>query len=106
MRAMISVFMLALAWVTPALAAAPPPVGYWTTQDGGEELYVWASGCRFAANGGTQVAGDCGWNASSAGGILTITYPGYTAPGHVYFNIVYVDQNTISVFGDIFYRRA
>ena len=106
MRAIISLLILAMAWVAPALAAAPPPVGYWTTRDNSEELYVSASGCRFAAVQGTQVAGDCGWNATSTGGILTITYPGYTGPQHVYFNITYVNQTTISVFGDIFYRRS
>ena len=106
MRAIVSLFILALAWATPAFAEAPPPLGYWATQDGSEELLVSASGCRFHAVQGTDVVGTCSWNATSGGGILTITYPGYTGPQHVYFNIVYVNQTTISVFGDIFYRRG
>ena len=89
----------------PALAQAPYPIGFWTTADGGEQLLVQGNQCSFAALGGVQVAGDCTWEATSRGGILAIWYPMPLGPEAVRYNVVWIDDYTISVWGDIFYRR-
>ncbi|HHY49561.1 MAG TPA: hypothetical protein GYA10_07425 [Alphaproteobacteria bacterium] len=91
---------------TPALAQAAAPIGFWTTADDGERLMVQPNAqCSFFAVGGVQVAGDCTWDSTSRGGILSIWYPMPLGPAAVRYNIVWIDDNTISVFGDIFYRR-
>jgi hypothetical protein len=80
-----------------AFAQASAPVGFWTTQSG-ETLFVSGGGCSQGLNGRITVAGTCSWNATSAtGGILTIN-----SNGPVYFNVVWINQRTISVWGDIF----
>jgi hypothetical protein len=90
----------------PALAQAAPPFGFWTTADNGQSLMVGQNAqCSFFAVGGAQVAGDCTWDSTSRGGILSIWYSMPLGPAAVRFNIVWIDDNTISVFGDIFYRR-
>ncbi len=91
---------------TGAIAQSAAPIGYWTTDDNGEQLLVQANAqCSFAAGGVTQVAGDCDWNSTSGGGILSIWYPTVGGPAAVRYNIVWIDQGTISVFGDVFHRR-
>jgi hypothetical protein len=92
----------------PALAQAAPPVGFWVTRDGSEQLLITQNGqCSLAdRNGRPTTSGSCSWNSSSRGGILTIMSQQLYRPAPIYFNVVWVDQNTISVEGDIFYRRA
>jgi hypothetical protein len=45
------------------------------------------------------------WNPSSRGGILTIMSSQTYRPAPVYFNVVWVNQSTITVEGDVFYRQ-
>jgi len=86
--------------------AAPAPIGHWSTSPAGEDLYVYQNGmCSFLANGRVTVQGRCSWNPSSRGGILTITYPMPLEPGKVRYNIVWINRQTISVWGDIMHRR-
>jgi hypothetical protein len=101
------------ALLLPAAAqaqASPAPVGSWSTDDGSEELVITASGtCQFVGHtpqGDSLTIGSCSWNAGSAGGILTIMNTNQYQPAPVYFNIVWVDQNTIRVYGDVMHRRA
>lgn len=85
---------------------SPPPIGFWTTVNGGERLLVEPNGqCSFAAPPSTFVGGTCYWEASQRGGILDITYRGVIGWQHVYFNILWINRGTISVEGDVFYRR-
>jgi len=93
---------------TPALAQSAPPVGFWTTADGSEQLLITQSGqCSLADRyGRPTTSGSCSWNASYAGGILTIMSAQLYRPAPIYFNVIWVNQNTIRVEGDVFYRRA
>lgn len=85
---------------------AAAPVGFWTTADGSEQLLVNQSGCSLAnAAGVPTTSGPCKWTPSSRGGILTIVSSQTRKPAPVYFNVVWVNQSTISVEGDVFYRR-
>ena len=89
-----------------AHADAAAPVGFWATQDGSEQLLVSASGCSLANGAGVPTtSGPCSWNPSSRGGILTIMSSQTRTPSPVYFNVIWVNQSTISVQGDVFFRR-
>ena len=92
----------------PALAQAAAPVGFWVTQDGSEQLLITQNGqCSLAdRNGRPTTSGSCSWNSTSRGGILTIMSQQLYRPAPIYFNVVWMNQNTISVEGDVFYRRA
>ena len=105
MRTIVFFWIMALAGASSALAGMPAPVGYWMTQDGGEELLISGDGCRFHSVQGMELVGTRGWDANSSGGILTITYPSPTGDQHVRWSIDYVNEDIISVFGDIFYRH-
>jgi hypothetical protein len=91
---------------SPAQAQSPPPIGHWATSPRGEDLYVYQNGsCAFLVRGRVQVQGGCSWNSTSRGGILTITYPMPLEPGKVRYNIVWINRQTISVWGDIMHRQ-
>ncbi|MCV7199074.1 hypothetical protein [Mycobacterium angelicum] len=86
---------------------AAAPVGFWATANGSEQLLVSASGCSLANGAGVPTtSGPCKWNPSSRGGILTIISSQTRRPAPVYFNVVWVNQSTITVEGDVFYRRS
>lgn len=107
MRRLLAVAALLLA-ASPsvAFAQAAPPIGYWTTADNGERLLVEANtSCSFVAVGGTQVAGNCVWTSSSDGGILALYYETVRGLAPIYWSCVYVNATTMTVDGDVFYRR-
>ena len=109
MRLLIVLLSLVLT-VSPGIAlaqtTAPVPLGFWTTADGGERLLVQPGAfCSFVATAGTNVGGNCGWTPSSRGGILSIWYSTIGGPAQVQFNVVWINETTISVWGDVFYRR-
>jgi hypothetical protein len=85
---------------------APSPIGTWANQT--ERLVVQQNGaCAFLFNGKVTSSGTCYWEKASAkGGILDLTYPMPLAPGHVYWSVVWVNQTTITVNGDVFYKQA
>jgi hypothetical protein len=87
-----------------AVAQSPPPFGFWATNSG-ETLLVSASQCSLALNGKITTSGSCSWNATYAGGILTIMSNQLYRPAPVYFNVIWVNQQTITVNGDTFSRR-
>ncbi|ODQ99092.1 hypothetical protein BST27_22300 [Mycobacterium intermedium] len=90
-----------------AHANASAPVGFWVNQTGSEQLLVSANGCSLADGAGIPTtSGPCSWNPSSNGGILTILSSRTRTPSPVYFNVLWINQTTISVYGDVFYRRA
>jgi hypothetical protein len=84
----------------PAFAQSPAPFGFWTTESGETLLVTQSGSCSQGLNGSITVAGRCSWESSYGGGILTIY-----ANGPVYYNVVWVNQNTIRVWGDLFTRR-
>ncbi|MDE2016494.1 MAG: hypothetical protein KGI57_02180 [Hyphomicrobiales bacterium] len=90
--------------------SAPAPVGYWTTADGSETLFVDAGGtCKFEAwVGGAHslIVGSCSWNPTSTGGVLTIMNVNQYKPAPIYESVVWVDRDTITVWGDVFKRRG
>ena len=102
----ILTLLIALAWAGVALAQAAVPIGYWTTADNGERLLIEQStSCSFMAVGGTQVAGNCVWNSTSRGGVLTLYYQTVMGLAPIYWSVVWVNDTTITVNGDVFYRR-
>ena len=101
LASLLLALMPAAAW-----AQAAPPIGYWTTDGDGERLLIEATGgCSFMAVGGVQVAGNCTWNPSSVGGILTLYYSTARGLAPIYWSVIYKDATTITVDGDVFYRR-
>ena len=92
---------------TASLAqSSPVPMGFWSTGSGNETLYVGGNGtCKFEGPG-TLVLGKCSWKASSGGGILPIMNTNQFKPAPIYEIIVWVNQTTISVWDDVFYRRS
>lgn len=99
--------LLAMSTGLAHASGAPAPTGFWTTGTGAEQLLVRQSGCSLTNSAGVPTtSGPCSWNASARGGILTIMSSQTRRPAPVYFNVVWVNESTISVEGDVFYRRA
>jgi len=108
MRTLLALLTFVLVAGAPAAATAqaPVPIGYWTTADNGERLLIQQdTSCSFFAVGGTQVAGSCVWRSTSRGGILTLYYQTAMGLAPIYWSVVWVNENTITVEGDVFYRR-
>lgn len=104
LRRWLAVALLMLCDCAPAGAQSPAPLGHWRSRTSAAQLIVYQNGlCAFL--GSRPVQGNCTWSASSRGGILTLIYPMPLEPGKIYFNIVWVDQATISVFGELFSRQ-
>ena len=103
MKAILTFLAFVLAASGALSQAAAPPVGMWVHTSGRAFLSIDASGYCHYQDPGLEYGGGCSWNAGSAGGILTVmnaaAVPG---PQPIYLNILWVDQGTISVFGDIF----
>ncbi len=95
--------------ISAAMAqGAPAPIGYWTTDQDVERFLIQANGsCSFQAVGppATTFFGTCSWNPSSRGGILTMMNQTTYYPAPIYYNVVWIDQQTISIDGDVFHRR-
>ena len=91
---------------TAKAQAAPPPIGTWANKT--EGLVVQQSGsCGFFVNGTVRYSGTCYWETPSArGGILDLTYPMPLAPGHIRWSVIYVNQTTITLDGDVFYKQG
>jgi hypothetical protein len=91
--------------VTSAHAqSAPAPVGVWYSEAG--ETMVIGQTCQIEANGTVGAIGSCSWDPSSDGGILTIMNVNAYQPAPVYFNIVWIDDSSFSISGDVFHRRG
>ncbi|WP_137935085.1 hypothetical protein [Mesorhizobium comanense] len=89
---------------TGALAqSAPAPTGVWDS-DAGETMVIGQT-CKIEANGMDGAVGECSWDPSSNGGILTIMNVNAYQPAPVYFNIVWIDEASFSISGDVFHRR-
>lgn len=85
------------------------PEGLWVTKPPSEELYITASNCVFTAYNASgvmvqQIEGKCTWDASSAGGILTINNIHSYKSAPIRYSVVLVNATTITVFGDVFHK--
>jgi len=103
----IACMLLGVASIQTANAqAAPPPIGVWGNKT--EGLVVQQSRtCGFLVNGKVAYSGTCYWEMPSArGGILDLTYPMPLAPGHIRWSVIYVNQTTITLDGDVFYKKS
>ena len=102
---MIAALSLLGGVAAPAKAQSQAPVGTWVSQ-GNEVLIVTNNGlCWFGVGSQVTTSGSCGWRASARGGILTIISGQLYKPAPIYFNVVWINQTTISVDDDIFTRR-
>lgn len=105
-RSSFAAAAILLALSGSAYAQAAPPVGFWVTADGGEKLLVQANAqCSFAATGAATWGGNCTWQSTSRGGILSVWYSTIGGPAAVRWSVVWVNQTTITVDGDVFYRQ-
>lgn len=96
--------LMSVALASGAFAQAAAPTGVWVTAGNGETLVVQNGYCKLTGNGGQIGAiGSCSWNPSAPGGILTIMSTLTYKPAPVYFNVVWIDQKTINVSGDVFH---
>jgi hypothetical protein len=91
---------------TASAQAAPAPIGNWANKT--EGLVVEQNGtCGFYLNGQLRFSGTCKWETPSAkGGILDLQYPMPLTPGHVRWSVIYVNQTTITLDGDVFTKKA
>jgi hypothetical protein len=106
LRHLLFLGLLLLPLVISAQGAAPMPYGHWATSPPSEELYVNPNGsCAFLFQGEVRFQGTCTWNPSSRGGILTLSYPMPLEPGKIYYNVIWVNSRTITVFGDVFHLQ-
>ncbi len=87
---------------TSASANSPMPTGLWVY--GAASFYISPSGCKFETPGFVTV-GPCSWNGTSRGGILTIMHNNGYKPAPVYFNVVWINQRKISIYGEVYQRR-
>ena len=85
------------------------PVGFWVTKPPSEQFLIAAGACRFTAYNASGVMvqvieGTCSWQASSAGGILTINNVHSYKSAPIRYSVALVNSTTITVFGDVFYK--
>jgi hypothetical protein len=83
------------------------PIGYWANAAKVNTLVVEQNGtCGFTNKGKVLYSGTCRWQASARGGILDLQYPMPLKPGHIRWSIVYINQTTITVAGEKFFKQA
>ena len=86
---------------------AAAPIGYWANAAKVNTLVVEQNGtCGFTNKGKVLYSGTCRWQASARGGILDLQYPMPLKPGHIRWSIVYLNQTTITVAGEKFFKQA
>ena len=92
---------------TAMAQGAAAPIGYWANQAKVNTLVVQQNGaCGFTNKGKVLYSGTCRWQASARGGILDLQYPMPLRPGHIRWSIVYINQTTITVAGEKFFKQA
>lgn len=112
----LSTLCLAFAWMllgvmsnqTARAQASAPPIGNWVNVNKTNGLVVEQNGvCGFLVNGKAKWSGTCTWETPSArGGILDLTYPMPLQPGHIRWSVIWVNQTTITLDGETFYKQA
>ena len=102
--ALAGVTAIGMSALSALAQSAPAPVGVWYS-DAGETMVIGQT-CQIEANGTVGAIGSCSWDPSSNGGILTIMNVNAYQPAPVYFNIVWIDDSSFSISGDVFHRRG
>ena len=104
--AIASALLGAIAVPSARAQVSPAPIGTWANKT--EGLVVEQNGtCGFLVNGRVKWSGTCHWETPSAkGGILDLQYPMPLAPGHIRWSVIWVNQTTITLDGDVFYKKA
>lgn len=101
-RAMTTVRMLlcalSLMSLSPAATAqgSPAPIGLWQGLNSGDYIMVQPNGAC-SASGSINVAGTCTWNATSTGGVLTMTYQWTIGPGRIHWSIRWIGRNMLLI---------
>ena len=109
LRLAFACMLLGVASIETANAqASAPPIGNWVNVNKTNGLVVEQNGtCGFLVNGKAKWSGTCRWETPSArGGILDLQYPMPLQPGHIRWSVVYVNQTTITLDGETFYKQA
>ncbi|MGO9517550.1 MAG: hypothetical protein ACLPND_10935 [Candidatus Korobacteraceae bacterium] len=88
--------------------ASAPPIGSWVNVNKTNGLVVEQNGtCGFLVNGKAKWSGTRRWETPSAkGGILDLLYPMPLQPGHIRWSVIWVNQTTITLDGEAFYKQA
>jgi len=87
--------LLALSQATHA-QGSPAPIGLWQGQNSGDYIMVQANGAC-SASGSVNVAGTCTWNATSTGGVLTMTYQWTIGPARIHWSIRWISQDLLLI---------
>jgi hypothetical protein len=75
---------------------SPPPIGLWQGMNSGDYLMIQANGAC-SASGTVNVSGSCAWNATSTGGVLTMTYQWTIGPARIHWSIRWLGRDLILV---------
>jgi hypothetical protein len=111
LKATCLAFALLLGGMSGGIAraqASAPPIGNWVNQNKSNGLVVMQNGtCGFLVNGKPKWSGTCRWETPSAkGGILDLQYPMPLEPGHIRWSVIWVNQTTITLDGEAFYKQG
>ena len=94
-------------------AQAPAPYGVWAIGNDSSNyatFIITPNGCQFKGTspntGPVLIAGACSWDSTSRGGILTIMNVYNYQPAPIRYNIVWINQTTITVYGDVYHKTG
>jgi len=79
-----------------AQAQSPAPIGLWQGMNSGDFIMVQATGAC-SASGSVNVAGNCTWNPTSTGGVLTMTYQWTIAPARIHWSIRWLGRDLLLI---------
>lgn len=99
-RAAICLLLCALSLMAPSQATnaqgSPAPIGLWQGMNSGDYIMVQPGGAC-SASGTVNVAGTCTWNATSTGGVLTMTYQWTIGPGRIHWSIRWLGRDLLLI---------
>lgn len=89
---------LSLIGLSPAATAqgSPAPIGLWQGLNSGDYIMVQPNGAC-SASGSVNVAGTCSWNATSTGGVLTMTYQWTIGPARIHWSIRWLGRDMLLI---------
>lgn len=99
-RAAIRLLLCALSLMAPSQGAnaqgSPAPIGLWQGMNSGDFIMVQPNGAC-SASGTVNVAGTCTWNATSTGGVLTMTYQWTIGPARIHWSIRWLGRDLLLI---------
>lgn len=75
---------------------SPAPIGLWQGMNSGDYIMVQANGAC-SASGTVNVAGRCSWNATSTGGVLTMTYQWTIGPARIHWSVRWLGRDLLLI---------